>query len=196
MFRRRVRSSLQRKIREFVWPRAGWDRSTRYVVYRLARIPGSAHAIAAGFACGAAVSFTPMVGAHALLSAALALAVRGSIVAALVGTVVGNPWTFPFIWIGTYRLGRWMVAAGGPIEGGPDFVAFFGQMLDAMLSFDFRYLAETAWPVWWPMAVGAVPSAIAAWVGFYLLIRAPVTAYQRRRARWMDRQAGSTVQGE
>ena len=38
-----------------------------------------------------------------------AFVVRGNYLAAAIGTAVGNPWTFPFIWAGTYRLGSFML---------------------------------------------------------------------------------------
>jgi len=185
MFKRRVKRTLGGHIREAFWPSAGWARSTLYVIHRVARIPGTPHNIAAGFACGAAMSFTPLVGAHALLGMVLALVVRGNLVATIIGTVVGNPWTFPFIWVLIYRLGR--VISSEEDSGVPDDVEFadlFGQILDALFSFDLAYLAETAWPVWSPMMIGSIPVAIAAWLVFYVLIKIPVAAYQKRRIRW------------
>ncbi|MGH6929289.1 MAG: DUF2062 domain-containing protein, partial [Dongiaceae bacterium] len=66
MFRRRDRLTLSQRVRDFVWPRAGWWRSSKYVVYRVRRLPGSPSRIALGFACGAFVSFTPLFGLHYL----------------------------------------------------------------------------------------------------------------------------------
>jgi hypothetical protein len=37
---------------------------------------------------------------HFVLSALLAYIARANIIASAIGTVVGNPWTFPFIWWG------------------------------------------------------------------------------------------------
>ena len=186
MFRRRQKLSYSARVREFFWPRSGWGRASRYVFHRVARIPGTPHDIAAGFACGAAMSFTPFVGAHILFAVAMAFALRANLVASVIGTVVGNPWSFPFIWILIYRLGRWAGFGEGTGEAETlDFAELFGHMLDAVLSFDFVYLLETAWPVWWPMMVGSVPTAIVAWFAFYYLIRAPVSAYQRRRVRFV-----------
>lgn len=105
MFRRREKQSFFIKVREFLWPSAGWRRAGHYMKHRLARIDGTPYAIAAGFASGAAVSFTPFVGLHFIFAAIIAWVVRGNILTSAIGTAVGNPWTFPFIWAATYNLG-------------------------------------------------------------------------------------------
>ena len=69
-----------------------------YYKLRLARLPDSNYAISSGFACGGMVSFTPLLGFHFVLAVIFAYLIRGNIIAALIGTVVGNPITFPFIW--------------------------------------------------------------------------------------------------
>ena len=84
---------------------------TRFISYyklKLARLPASPHAIAAGFACGSMVSFTPLLGLHFLLAIVFAYIIRGNYVAALLGTIVGNPITFPFIWGLIYKVGAFV----------------------------------------------------------------------------------------
>ena len=116
MFRRRQPIPFLRPLRGWLWPHIGWRRR-HYLVKRLTRLPGTPHSIAAGFACGVAISFTPFIGLHTLLSAACcALLVRGNYLAAVVGTLVGNPWTFPFIWLVSYQLGHALL--GGPAVAG------------------------------------------------------------------------------
>ena len=77
----------------------------QYLTHRVVRIPGSSYSIACGLAFGAAVSFTPFIGLHFLISMGLAWVFRANVIAAAIGTVVGNPWTFPFIWLATYQTG-------------------------------------------------------------------------------------------
>jgi hypothetical protein len=79
MFQRRNRLSIIQRLKELVWPQQGWRRSTLYIAHRLGRLPGTPYRVAAGFACGAAVSFTPFVGFHFLLAALLSLILRGNI---------------------------------------------------------------------------------------------------------------------
>ncbi len=190
MFRRRRKLTIAERVRDFFWPRAGWQRSSRYVFHRVARIPGTPYDLAAGFACGAAVSFTPFVGLHFVLAAILAFVIRANVVAAAIGTVIGNPWTFPFIWIWIYKLGHWMGAGSPDDTPRPDFTELFGHIMDATLSLDLAYLAQTAWPVWWPMLLGSIPTTVAAWIAFYWPLKTLVTTYQDRRIRhrvqWLD----------
>ena len=86
MFLRRDQLSLRHRLRNWVWPRIGWGRTITYYWYRMQRIPGKSSSIAAGFACGMAASMSPAVGTHALVGLGLAYAVRGSLVASVIGT--------------------------------------------------------------------------------------------------------------
>ena len=90
VFGRRSKQSWALRLRGFLWPKTGWRRSTEYLRHRIARLRASPHAIASGFACGAAISFTPFVGTHVVVSAALAWLIRGNILASAIGTLVGG----------------------------------------------------------------------------------------------------------
>lgn len=184
MFKRRNQRTLGEKIVGFVWPSIGWRRATAYTMHRLARMPGSAYSIAAGFAFGAAVSFTPFVGLHFIMAATLAWLFRANVLASAIGTAVGNPWTFPFIWTWLYQSGAWMVSDHSP-EGGepPEFSEFFGQLMEAFLSFDMQYMAETAGPVFWPMLASSIPTGFVIWWVFYLPLKSMIQGYQKRRLR-------------
>ena len=184
MFKRRIQKTLGDKILVFFWPTIGWQRAWAYIMLRLARLPGSAYSIAGGFACGAAMSFTPFVGLHFVLSAILAWSIRANIIASVIGTAVGNPWTFPFIWTWLYQTGTWMVS-GERLEGAakPDFSEIFGNMLQALVSWDAAYVLETAAPVFWPMFVSSLPTTFVVWWVFYLPLNYTIQSYQNRRFR-------------
>lgn len=175
MFKRRTPLPLIRRLREFVWPRAGWRRTVLYLAHRIGRVPGTPYRIAAGFACGAAVSFTPFMGFHFILAALLALLIRGNVIASAFGTAVGNFWTFPFIWIWTYNLGRWLLGEVGE------------SRLPVHLS--LHYIIDNFWEVFWPMTVGGLPTAVVAWFAFFWPVRAVVLQYQRRRERRLRKRA-------
>lgn len=117
MFRRRKNRSLLTKIREFVWPSIGWRRAATYFAHRVRRLPGTPESIAAGLACGVAISFTPFIGFHFLLAALLSWIIGGNLLASAIGTAAGNPWTFPFIWAWIYTAGHWILGTGGAEEG-------------------------------------------------------------------------------
>lgn len=98
MFQRREPLSILQKIREIFWPSMGWRRAFHYTRHRIIRLSDTTHKIAAGLAIGAAVSFTPLVGTHFIQAGFFAYLTRANVIAALIGTFVGNPWTFPFMW--------------------------------------------------------------------------------------------------
>jgi uncharacterized protein len=195
MFRRRNQRPISRRVLGFFWPHIGWRRATRYMLHRLARLPGSPHSIAAGFACGAAVSFTPFVGLHFVFGAIIAWMIRSNIVASAIGTAVGNPWTFPFIWTWLFSSGNWMIALGDPAKmKTPDFGEFFASMMEAALTFDLTYLVDTAAPVFWPMFVSGIPTAIVAWWIHYVPLKFIIERYQARR--FSKRRARAAKSGE
>ncbi len=182
MFQRREKRQLHHRARDFLWPRRGWKRSSLYLFHRVGRLPGTPYSIAAGFACGAAISFTPFVGLHLVLGALFAWIIRSSIVASAIGTLVGNPWTFPFIWAWIYEIGLWIGQAGTYTHsGGEDFSSMFASVIEALLKLDMTYLFQTVWPVWWPMFLGGIPSFIVIWLVFFFSLRPLIASYQHRR---------------
>lgn len=184
MFSRRKKRHPLRKVGDFFWPEIGFQRMLRYLWLRLARMPGTPYSIAAGFACGAAVSMTPFVGLHFVIAAALAWMINANMVAGLIGTAVGNPWTFPFIWAFVHTLGQWILP--GPGVGEPaarDFADMFGRLLHDLLTFDIAGVAEYAWPMLWPMLVGGIPTAIVAWIVVYLPMRRLISGFQQSRLK-------------
>jgi hypothetical protein len=141
------------------------------VVARVKRMPGTPHSIAAGFACGTAISFTPFVGLHLIGALGLALLVRGNYIAAWVGTLVGNPWTFPFIWIFTYQLGQFLL--GHDVASHPDVIS----------GWTFDYLKQEIGRVIWPMTVGGVPTGILAGLAVYFPMARGIAGFQEARRR-------------
>ena len=131
------------------------------------------YAIAAGFACGAAISMTPFVGFHLILAALTALILRASVVASALGTVIGNPWTFALIWPTTLYVGRFMLHQ--PLEGKTNFLLLFENMSKALFHADFELLLQDVWPVLYPMIVGCIPFYIVVWFISYIFIKHFIT---------------------
>lgn len=175
LFRRRRPLSVFSKLRAVIWPTRGWRRSARYVGHRLGRLPGTPYRIAAGFAAGVAVSFTPFIGFHFLGGALLALLLRGSVMASAIGTAVGNPWTFPFIWAWIYGLGRWILGHTGGTAELPD-------------NLSFQFIFDNVWGVLWPMTVGGLPMGVLAWCLSFWPMRRLVDGYQRARRFRLSRR--------
>lgn len=194
VFARRHRLPLHQRLAGWLWPRSGLKRGATYVGYRLLRLPGTPYAIAGGFAWGAAVSFTPFIGLHIALAAVASWAMRCSLIAAAIGTVVGNPWTFPLIWAWIYACGTWILgreSARPPLEdlqllfdglwtrAGDGLRWLFGLEPSGVAA--NADLGQLAADVLLPMSVGAVPNVIFVWLVFYLPLRRLVAAYQHRR---------------
>lgn len=176
-------------MREWLWPRTGWRRAGMYVMHRLSRLPGSGYSIACGFAFGSAISFTPFVGLHLVIAGALAWLLGGNVLAAWIGTLVGNPWTFPFIWLGIYKLGNWMLARNGGLTGEPpDFTDVFSGMWEAALSFDAAGFADGLSAVIVPMTVGGIPCFIVAWIVSYFPMKYLVDGFKRQRVVRLKRK--------
>jgi len=113
MFKRRDPLTLLETAREFIWPSMGWKRSFSYLKHRLLRISDSSHSVALGLALGFGVSFTPLLGTHFIQAGLLAYALRCNAFAAIVGTFIGNPWTFPLFWWSGFSFGSFLFSVFG-----------------------------------------------------------------------------------
>ena len=181
MFLARQKHGFARKLREFCWPSIGVRRAWHYRMHRLARMKVSPHQLAIGFAAGAFASFTPFIGFHFLLAALAAFLVRGNLIASAVGTVVGNPVTFPFIWIASYNVGAMMLGLSKKdhIEIATDkSISLFHDGPVAWLSMLWTSLE----PVIWPMVLGGLPLGLACGFTCYWIVRSTLTKFRARRA--------------
>ncbi|WP_291746794.1 DUF2062 domain-containing protein [Bauldia sp.] len=162
-----------------VWPRQSWSRSLKYFGKRVLRLSASPHAIAAGFACGVLVSWTPLFGFHFMMAVVVAFFIGGNVLAALFGTVVGNPLTFPFMWWGSYTVGHWLLGheLGGapPPPMRPDLFHAPWQEIVSVLE---------------PMLVGALPLGVISGLIAYFIVRAAVRAYQGARRERLAARRG------
>lgn len=193
VFRRRTRLTLPERLQALVYPRGGWRRAARYVWVRLTRLPDPPQRIARGIWAGIFVSFTPFFGVHLGLGAALAVAMRGNVVAALLATLVGNPLTFPFIAVLSMELGHLML---GNMASAPPAAHILQAFAGAGAEVWHNLLAifspaETDWgrlASFWdgfflPYLVGGlVPGVIAATAG-YMASLPLIAAYQAMRLR-------------
>ncbi len=109
VFKRRKKLHWAETLRSYVLPRAGWRRTLTYLGHRLRRIPDSPTRIARGVAFGVFTSFSPFFGFHIILALLMAKMLRGNLIAALAGTAIGNPLTFPFIIGGALKLGTFVL---------------------------------------------------------------------------------------
>ena len=132
------------------------------IIQKLKGLKGSNTSIAKGFATGVAVSFTPFVGFHILISLIITKLTKENSISATLGTIAGNPWTFPFIWYLTLHLGCFILGADAPILP-LDFKIFFKKLFRAVISLDFNLFISDIWPIFLPMLVGCIPCYIIVW---------------------------------
>ena len=143
----------------------------QYTISKLKQLQGTPHSIALGCAFGAAISFTPFIGFHTFLSCLLTWIFNGNILAATIGTLIGNPWTFPFIWIAVYYTGQYLISGNITAINHTDFYELFKSSTHALLSFDFSNFSSDIWPIFYPMLIGCIPFSIAVWIISYYTIK-------------------------
>ena len=171
LFKRKNDLTFWEKVKNFIYPKKGIIRAYKYIFKRVTRIPDKSHAIAIGVACGVGVSMTPTVGFQLLLTALFAFILRGNIVAGLLATAIGNPITFPFIWIGSYKLGNLIIGQSALSEGKLHFMELFKDMKEAIVMLDFNLLIEKVLPILIPMMIGGIIMAIiSGFISYYLII--------------------------
>lgn len=199
VFKRRDKPPFPVRLREWIYPRRGYRRGIEYLGHRVRRLPDTPHRIALGFACGAFISFTPLFGFHLVFGAALAWLLGGNIVASVIGTLVGNPVTTPFIAALSLTLGRRILGHG---VSGRDFgriaEAFSQAVIGIWESFlsvfgfghaQWHKLSLFFYDMAWPYLVGGLLPGVVAGIVSYYLVRPLVGAYQARRRAAMLRRA-------
>lgn len=186
MFKRRQKKALVERLRSWFWPKGGFGRVASYHWLKLQRLQSTPGRTARGFACGIFASFTPFVGLHLLVTFGLAFLLRGSFLAAVVGTFIGNPLTFPIIWLSSHQLGSFILGrSSGPAAEGsaPDFEAdmnVWGQLFSGQS-------VNGLWDnIMLPMLVGGVPMGLFAATVFYFMSYKAVESYQNRRRAKME----------
>jgi uncharacterized protein (DUF2062 family) len=176
LFKSRQVPSLAERFRLALWPRRSWGRSIAYILLRLKRLPSSPHRIALGCAAGVFAVFTPFLGVQLILAGALALILRGSVLASFLASFVGNPLTYPIIWFATFNLGN--VLLGGTASAQlVDLRGKAGALGEGLMNGSPGAIATAAgslWPIVKPMAIGSLPlggfAAAVAYVGVHRLI--------------------------
>lgn len=155
-------------------------KKTQKMMIRLKNLNGTPYAIAAGFACGIAVSFTPFIGFHMILAALTAWLIRANIVASAIGTLIGNPWTFPFIWISVLYTGRFMLGLDAVTEK-IDFTQIFESCFSSLLHLNFSSFTHDVWPVFYPMLIGCIPFYVATWLISYTMLKTGIEKIHTRK---------------
>lgn len=132
-------------------------------ILKLNTLKGTPESISKGFATGVAMSFTPFVGFHLILSLMVTKITKQNGTASALGTIAGNPWTFPFIWYSTLHVGYWILGKDAP-EQVHNFKILFSKLFHAVISLDFDCFLSDIWPEFYPMLIGCIPFYIVVWL--------------------------------
>ncbi|MCB1330111.1 MAG: DUF2062 domain-containing protein [Maritimibacter sp.] len=191
MFKRKPRT-WGRTALEFFYPRGGWTRAVRYILYRIRRLPDPAHRISRGVATGVFVCFTPFFGLHFVLATVLAWAIRGNILAALLATFFGNPLTFPIIAEVSLEIGTRLLDLPHNVHLPQIVEAFSHAMGDVWRNLLAVFTSEQAnwqgfgrfWDrIMFPYFIGGLAPGLVASVIAYMVTTPVITAYQKSRVK-------------
>ncbi len=193
VFKRRKSLSLGRKIREGIFPEKGWSRAAEYMMARIKRLPDSPTNIAFGVAIGVFVSFSPFFGIHVLLAFLIARFLRVNILAAILGTFMGNPVTFPIIAAFNFGVGGLFIDVS---KEGVAEKTFLEQLVDVSYALsenvkkiflghdtDFSTTIEFFYGIFLPYLVGGfILGSIAATISYFIVTPA-IATYRSRKLR-------------
>ncbi len=192
VFKRRDQRPWLRAVAEAIWPRGGWLRAFHYVKHRMRRLPGTPEQIARGIFAGAFAVFTPLFGFHFFIAAFLAWVMRGSIIASLLATFIGNPLTYVPIAYISLKTGHFLLGTSPNNTIDDSLFHKFGRAAgDLWHNFRAIFTDERAhWAdlhrfyddVFFPWLVGGIVPGIICGVVCYYLSVPLIRAYQKRKA--------------
>lgn len=185
--------NYRKKTREMIWPSMGWRRTFHYYRHRTFRTGDSTYKITAGLAAGAAVCFTPFLGTHILQAMFFSWLIGGSVVAGIVGTAVGTPWTYPFMFLMSYKTGLWFctIFGLGGFESDPNSIIIANA--DHEPWGFFSYMLAHPWQIFFPFTVGGYVCALLSWPLSYAALYYPVRAARKAyTAKHRRKRGGKT----
>ena len=159
-----TKSGKNRKHRS-LWARL--KRICRYMYLRLVRQEMPAHNVALGFGVGMFVGFLPIIPFQIIVAVTLAFSLRGSKIAAALGTWVSNPVNMIPFYLMLYYTGKMII----PWEVPP----FNPKLLELTI------MLKQGWNWFLVMFIGGVVLGIPAAVISYFLSSHAIIDYRRRK---------------
>ena len=166
-----------------------FTRTKKYILLNLKRMKGSSHEIAIGLACGISISFTPFLGLHTLFAITFAWVLRGSMAAALIGTLFGNPWTFPFIWYLSYEIGKLFILDVSDLSAQyflpslkDEMLVLFILVKNIFLTTDYVLIKDNFNSLKFipTMALGSIPMIFVSWFLSYFIFESVINSYKKK----------------
>ena len=142
-------------------------RSLKFIKNKIIRIRDYPEAISIGLAWGASVSVTPLIGLHIIICFLGTYIMKGNLLAAAAGTVLGNPWTFPIFFYLGFKIG-----------------CFFYQPNIDIFEFKISFFTENFDELFLPTLIGSIPIAILIWFITYKLCKFFLT----RNKKWREQK--------
>ena len=139
----------------------------RKLITGLKNIKGEPRYIAMGLAIGVFISTTPFFPFHTSIALVLAIALKGSPIAAAAGVWLSNPLTMPFFYICTYKIGAFILGNTSSID-------ISGKSFTELLGMGFEI---TRAMILGGVVIG-IPLSIA---GYYITLRF-ITLFRKHRA--------------
>lgn len=149
-------------------------RIVRYMYLRLVRQEMPVHNVAIGFAAGMFVGFLPIIPFQTVVAVAVAFPVRGSKIAAALGTWISNPINMIPFYLMLYYAGRMII----PWEVPP----FDPDLLELTV------MLEQGWNWFLVMLIGGVALGIPASILSYFLARHAISSYRHRKREWRKKR--------
>ncbi len=155
----------------------------RYFWRRLLQLRATPHEVALGFAIGVFTACTPFLGIQTITACALAYLLRVSMPAALLGTLVGNPLSWPAIWSASYVFGALLLGLDPTYATDhlSETANVLGDTISAPSPEKLDMAVNNLFPIVEPMIVGGLLVGLIAAVFSYYPTRRAVRVFQRHR---------------
>lgn len=171
--------------RERFWPfnTAALSKKLRLFWRRVLLLRATPHEVALGFAIGVFCACTPFLGVQTLLAFALAFVLRVSMPAAILGTFISNPLSWPAIWSGSYIAGALLLGQDPAYAADhlTDTANALGATLSAPSPETLNAAVDYLSPIVEPMVVGGLLVGLIAAIFSYYPTRRAVRVFQRHR---------------
>ena len=136
-------------------------------VKKLLQINATNRSIALGAAIGFGIALTPLFGLQIILTLLLCIMLRANIAASLISSIIGNPLTFPFIWIANYKLGKLFITTNTISE--TSFIQQVENIIHAIKVSDWAAISNATYSILLPMMIGGTIMAIVSGIIIYIL---------------------------
>ena len=133
------------------------------------------------------MSFTPFFGFHffGAIGVVWLLGFRINMVAAMVGTLIGNPWTFPIFMLVSYHVGLFILSIFGFYEENTHITASLREQDGSGFA---TFITHNFNDLFLPTAAGGILMMIVAWPLYYWIYHYIVRGAQRARALRIKRK--------